>query len=153
MVAAGNDRLFAALCDALGVPELPDDDRFTTNPSRVAHRDELVPLLSARFSSKDVSSWLAELAKAGVPAAPVQDAAQVTEAEQTAALGILQELGGAQIAALPLSADAARVTHRLPPPALGADTAAVLAEAGFSEAEIADLARDGVVRFPTTAVS
>ncbi len=49
MVAAGNDRLFAALCHALDVPELPEDERFTTNPSRVEHRDELVQLLSAPF--------------------------------------------------------------------------------------------------------
>ena len=146
MVAAGNDRLFAALCGALGVPELSDDERFSTNPSRVANRDELVQLLAARFSTNDTAGWLALLAEAGVPAAPVQDAARVAQAEQTAALGILQELGGAQIAGLPLSADAARVTHRLPPPALGADTASVLEEAGFSEEEISRLAREGVVR-------
>ena len=54
MVAAGNDRLFEALCDVLGVPELARDDRFATNPSRVAHRDELVPLLAARFLTRDV---------------------------------------------------------------------------------------------------
>ena len=71
--------------------------RFTTNPSRVENRDELVRLLSARFSTKDVATWIAVLAEAGVPAAPVQDAGQVAEGEQTAALGILQQLeSGAQ---------------------------------------------------------
>jgi crotonobetainyl-CoA:carnitine CoA-transferase CaiB-like acyl-CoA transferase len=148
MVAAGNDRLFAALCHALDVPELPEDERFTTNPSRVANRAELVQLLSERFSTKDAATWLAVLEEAGVPAAPVQDAGQVAEGEQTAALGILQQLGGAHIAALPVSADGARVTHRLPPPALGADSSEVLQEAGYSEEEIADLVSDGVVRLP-----
>ena len=145
MVAAGNDRLFAALCDALDLPELEGDDRFATNPARVEHRDELVPLIAERFTSRDTATWLTALAAAGVPAAPVQDAAQVAEAEQTAALGILQALGPAQITALPLSADGDRALHRRPPPALGADTADVLMETGFSEAEIADLAKDGVV--------
>ncbi len=149
MVAAGNDRLFGALCDALDVPELKDDERFATNPSRVEHRDELVPLLTARFASKDTVTWLAVLAEAGVPAAPVQDTGQVAEAAQTAALGILQALGAVQIAALPLSADGERAFHRTPPPALGADTADVLAEAGLAEEEIADLARDGVIRVAT----
>jgi crotonobetainyl-CoA:carnitine CoA-transferase CaiB-like acyl-CoA transferase len=148
MVAAGNDRLFAALCHALDVPELPHDDRFTTNPSRVEHRDDLVQLLSVRFSTKDAATWLAVLEEAGVPAAPVQDAGQVAEGEQTAALGILQQLGGAHIAALPVSADGARATHRLPPPALGAGSSEVLQEAGYSEEEIAALARDGVIRLP-----
>ena len=148
MVAAGNDRLFEALCDVLGVPELARDERFATNPSRVAHRDELVPLLAARFLTRDADAWLAALAEAGVPAAPVQDAGQVAEAEQTAALGILQELGGVQIPALPMSADGSRAMHRRPPPELGADTESVLAEAGLTADEIADLAREGVVRLP-----
>jgi crotonobetainyl-CoA:carnitine CoA-transferase CaiB-like acyl-CoA transferase len=148
MVAAGNDRLFAALCEALGMPGLSEDERFATNPLRVEHRHELVPLIAARFSSEDTATWLAVLAEAGVPAAPVQDARQVAEAEQTAALGMLQALDEAQIAALPLSGDGERALHRTPPPALGADTADVLAEAGFSEAEISDLATGGVVRLP-----
>ena len=148
MVAAGNDRLFGALCEVLGLPELRADERFATNPARVENRDELVPLLATAFGKKDTADWLAALEAAGVPAAPVQDAGQVAEAEQTAALGILQALGNVRIAALPLSADGERVVHRTPPPGLGAHTAEVLAEAGLSDEEIADLARDGVVRLP-----
>ncbi len=146
MVAAANDRLFAGLCEALAVPELAVDARFATNPLRVEHRDVLVSLLADRFLSNSTDAWLSALAEAGVPAAPVQNAAQVAEAEQTAALGILQELGGVRIPALPVSADGERVAHRAPPPALGADTAAILAEAGYSEREIDELVAAGIVR-------
>ena len=42
MIAGGNDRLFRAICDVLGTPELVDDPRFRTNPDRVVNRDALV---------------------------------------------------------------------------------------------------------------
>src|SRR5262249_26417476 len=45
MIVAGNDKLFAALCGVVDLPELSTDPRFLTNPDRVANRTELVALL------------------------------------------------------------------------------------------------------------
>jgi len=151
MVAAGNDRLFAALAAAVGLPELADDPRFRTNPDRVAHRDELAALLEARFETEPRAAWLERLAAAGVPAAPVQDVSEVAAAEQTQALGIIQELEherlpDLRVPALPVSIDGERVLHLSPPPALGAHTAEVLSELGYSDADISALAADGVVQ-------
>ncbi len=88
-----------------------------------------------------------------MPAAPVQNVAQVAEHAQTAALGMLQAIPHPAVpelrtVAVPVSIDGERVTHRAPPPALGADTEEVLKEAGFTDEETAALARDGVVRLP-----
>ncbi len=151
VVAAGNDRLFAALAAAVGLPELADDPRFETNPDRVAHREELTALLEERFATADRATWLARLGEANVPAAPVQNVAEVAAAEQTEALGILQELShpgipDLRLPALPVSVDGERMLHRSPPPELGADTEAVLAELGFSSEEISALAGSGVVQ-------
>ena len=146
MVAAPNDRLFAALCAALGLPELPGDERFATNQARVAHREELVALLAARFVAEPRAAWVERLAEAGVPAAPVQDVGEVARHEQTAALGLLQDLGPYTTVAPPLSVDGERVIHRGPAPALGAHTAEVLAEAGYAEDEVAALSAAGAVR-------
>lgn len=146
MVVAGNDRLFRTLCDVAGLPELADDPRFATNPLRVANRAQLIPELERRFEVERSEAWLERLRDAGVPAAPVQDVAQVAESEQTQALGILQDLSGFRTVGLPLSADGERVAYPSPPPALGEHSAEILAEAGYSDTEIAELAAAGVTR-------
>jgi crotonobetainyl-CoA:carnitine CoA-transferase CaiB-like acyl-CoA transferase len=150
MVATPNDRLFAALLRAL---DLDEDPRFVTNPERVAHRDEVVALLSARFAEEDVRTWLDRLAEAGVPAAPVNDVAQVAEHAQTRALGLLQPTPHPNAPDLvevapPLSVDGERVPHRSPPPRLGEHTAELLAEAGYSPGEVERLFGAGVVTGP-----
>ena len=149
MVAAGNDRLFAALCHVLERPDLVDDQRFRSNPDRVRNRRELVELVASRLHERDSSDWLERLKAAGVPAAPVADTRDVVEAEQTQALGMLQALEdppGLRLPALPLSFDHERALHRRPPPALGEHTTDILLEAGYSDEEIAVLAEDRVIR-------
>ena len=151
MLAAGNDRQFASLGEVLGRPELALDPRFRTNPDRVQNRDALSSIIAERFRREEAAFWLERLAAAGVPAAPVQDLAEVVADEQTEALELLQPLPhptipDLRLVSLPLSVGGERVPHRAPPPSLGQHSAEVLAEAGYPPDEIDALRERGVIR-------
>jgi crotonobetainyl-CoA:carnitine CoA-transferase CaiB-like acyl-CoA transferase len=148
MVVAGNDRLFARLCDALGAPELAADPRFATNPLRVENRDTLIPLLEARVGPLTTAVALERLRAAGVPASPVNDLAAVAADEQLHASGILQELAGRHLLSPPLTADGERLRYPFAPPLLGEHGTEILREAGFTDDEIDELVRSGAVHAP-----
>ena len=145
MVAAANDRLFRAFCDAAGLPELAADLRFATNPLRVEHREELVAPLARRLTEATTAAWLERLHAAGVPAAPVQDVAEVAAHPQTVALEILERLDGGTSVDPPFALDGERPRYGSPPPLLGEHSAEILGEAGYAADEVERLAAAGVV--------
>ena len=117
-VAAGNDRLFARMCEAVGLPGLPGDARFATNEARVANVDALGARLEAVFASRPADHWIETLRAASVPVGPIN---RVDEAFALAAeLGLepVDESHGVPLIAPPLRLDGDRPPVRRPPPRL-----------------------------------
>jgi crotonobetainyl-CoA:carnitine CoA-transferase CaiB-like acyl-CoA transferase len=86
-IACGSEGLWRALCTAFGWD--PAEDRFATNPQRVANRDELIERIETLFADKPAEHWLALLADAGVPSGKVRSLDDVYGWEQTLSQGLL----------------------------------------------------------------
>ncbi len=127
IVAVGNDRQFARFVDVLGAPHLAHDARFLTNAERVAQRDALVGILSALTAKRSRAELLAELEKAGVPAGPINDVADVFADPQVIARKMRLDFnepgaagGSVPGVRAPIMIDGAPVVAERPSPALGA---------------------------------
>src|SRR5207245_1346292 len=70
-LAIGNDSQWRMFCVTVNRLDLLDDDRFATNPQRVAHRDGLFPILTAHFQTLPVAHWLELLDRASIPCGPI----------------------------------------------------------------------------------
>ncbi|MCA7950909.1 CoA transferase [Burkholderia seminalis] len=145
IVAVGNDGQFRKFVEAGARPELADDERFATNPSRVRHRDTLVPILAEMVKARGKADWIAVLEAAGVPCGPINDLDEVFDNEQVVARGMQVSLPhpcGADVKLVrnPIRMSATPPDARTAPPLLGAQTDDVLREMlGYDEARIAAL--------------
>jgi crotonobetainyl-CoA:carnitine CoA-transferase CaiB-like acyl-CoA transferase len=125
VLAVGNDGQFTRFCEAAGQPAVAREARFSTNPARVAHRQELVPLITGWTLQRDTADWVQRLDRAAVPCSPILDVAQVMAHPHVAARGM--GLPGAAglpdpsppMVAHPMLFDGLRPTASRPPPGLG----------------------------------
>ena len=127
VVAVGNNSQFAGLCKALGRPELAEDERFATNPDRVANRETLVSELQEEIGKRPADEWAEEIRAAGVPSGPVNTLADVFADDHVRGSGILQDIvhasaGPLKMLASPILIDTERLPIRRPPPTLGQHT-------------------------------
>ncbi|KAA0588156.1 CoA transferase (plasmid) [Azospirillum oryzae] len=151
ILAVGNDGQFAKFCTVAGRPELAKDERYATNPARVANRKELVALLEELIRTRDSHDWLSALEQVGVPCGPINDLTAVFEDPQVRARNIHQDLphptqGSVPTVASPIRYSGTPLVHDTAPPTLGQHTDTVLAESlGLSGADIAALRDKGVI--------
>jgi crotonobetainyl-CoA:carnitine CoA-transferase CaiB-like acyl-CoA transferase len=148
-VMCNKDRFWPVFCDALGQPGWATDPRFAGFADRLANRAALTAAIEAVLARRDTAEWVATLS-GRVPVAPVLDVGQALAtpfvAETRAVAAFSRAEGGAPVrmVAPPLRVNGAH--PRLgAAPALGADTDRVLARAGLSAAEVAQLRQKGAI--------
>jgi crotonobetainyl-CoA:carnitine CoA-transferase CaiB-like acyl-CoA transferase len=149
-IAGANDRFWQRLAPALGLPELATDPRFAVNIERVKNRQELEAALEAAIARQDREPLLKTLEEAGVPATPVNTVSQVMEDAQTAARSMIERvvhprLGEIPVVGTPVKFSRMRARVRRAAPQQGEHTDEVLAEHGYSSAEITALRAKKIV--------
>ncbi|TFL10213.1 CoA transferase [Pusillimonas caeni] len=127
MVAAGNDKLFRKLCEAIDLPDLADNPKYRINKDRVVNRVELIDVLTDVFRRAPSAHWFARLDAAGIPNGPIHTVDQVVTHPQVDALGMLQQVSGEdmRLLGLPISFDGARAPLTHVAPGIGKDNASI----------------------------
>ena len=131
ILAVGNDAQFARFCEVAGHAEWARDERFASNPQRVAHRAELIAMIREATLKRTTREWVEALEAAGVPCGPINRIDQVFEDAQVRARGLRIELPHAAAGVVPLVANPIRlsetpVEYRRAPPMLGEHSQQVL---------------------------
>ncbi|MFZ0920831.1 MAG: CaiB/BaiF CoA-transferase family protein [Candidatus Dormiibacterota bacterium] len=151
MVAVGNDTLWQRFAPLIGLPELVDDPRFVSNPQRVANRAQLIPLIEAALATRSSAEWAEDLTRVGIPAGAINSIAAALEHPQVEARNMVlttqhPTAGTLRMTASPIKLSRYTANVRRPPPVLGEHTDEVLGELGYSDADIATLRDEGVIR-------
>ena len=149
-VGCANNALFERLCRALDLEDLLEDPRFADNPSRVKHREALVPQIEAKIARLPKAEVVRKLREANVPVGPINDLHEVFSDPVVRHLGLIAEVdhpvaGRVKAPGIPVRLSGTPASVRRYPPLLGEHTDEVLAEIGYSSEEIAKLRTDGAI--------
>src|SRR3984893_7417819 len=151
VVGVGSEALWKKFVELLEAQAtLGTDLRFLNNALRIDHRADLVSLLQKRFDDRPMSAWLEQLARAGIPAAPINGVPEALSDAQTLARGLIVQLehpslGEVRSIANPVKFSNTPVSYRLPPPLLGEHTAEILQSLGYSSEDAARAAGEAAV--------
>jgi crotonobetainyl-CoA:carnitine CoA-transferase CaiB-like acyl-CoA transferase len=149
-IGAAGGRLLHNLCQVIGLPGLPDDQRFDTLAKRSANRAELNALVADRLRTRTTAEWVDALNQAGVPCGPVYRMDEVFADPQVGHLGMTAPVEHPALGRLDIVRNAVRMsggppTVRAPSPERGGDSTEVLAELGYPAEEIGRLREQGVI--------
>jgi len=152
IIGVANDAIWNRFTEAMGLPELGEDERFDTNLGRVENHEALKPFIQEWTSTREVGDIVSLLTEHGVPACPIYN---LEEAAEDSHIGVAREmtvemdqpgLGRVRLLGNPVKMSETRPSPKGPAPALGGDTEEVLRElVGVSEAEIESLKQMGAL--------
>ncbi|MEQ1419618.1 CaiB/BaiF CoA transferase family protein [Acinetobacter indicus] len=133
IIACGNDQQFLALCDAIGLPEVPKDPRFSRNSGRVMHREEVTQILQQHFYTQPAKTWVDLIHAVKVPVGMINNLQQTLEEEQVLAREMVIQMPHTlredyTSIGSPIKLSKTPVEYKKAPPCLGEDTDNILSQ-------------------------
>ena len=143
-------KFWQGLTQAVGMPELQEDERFKERPGRQKGYDVLHGILAEVFAKDDRDVWIQKLRDQDVPCSPMYNLKEVFEDPQVRHLGMPIEVehptqGKARLAGSPVNLSETPATFDLGAPVLGEHTDEVLSGLGYAKAEIDEMRRQEVL--------
>jgi formyl-CoA transferase len=151
VLAVGNDDQFRRCCVAIGLGQIAEDERFSTNRDRVAQYDELIPILANRLKTCTRQQWIEKLTSVGVPCGAVRDLHEVFTDAQLLWRKMVTTIdhstaGEVRQVASPIKLSDTDGCMRSAPPTLGQHTESVLSkDLGLSRSDLEALRTMGVI--------
>lgn len=149
-IAAGNDKFWQLTCQGIGADEIAEDEKYKTNPGRVANRSELHEKVQPYFLKKTTEEWHKIMIEKGVPCAPALTAAEFFDHPQVTAMDMNPivehtKIGRIQMSGIPIHFEKTPGAVRRAAPCLGEHTNEVLKEIGYSADQIEKLRALGAI--------
>jgi len=92
VIAAGNDKLWRSVCEAVANPALASDPRFLSQELRARNQTTLTEILEPLFARRTASEWIEDMDRRGVPCAPINNYGQILSDPHVAAMGLVRSL-------------------------------------------------------------
>nr|WP_174505963.1 CaiB/BaiF CoA-transferase family protein [Acinetobacter sp. Marseille-Q1620] len=149
IIACGNDTQFIQLCNAIGLPDLPNDPKFTRNADRIKHRTEITSLLSDHFATKPAEEWVKAIHAVKVPVGMINNLEQAFQEPQVIERNMLVQMQHPDrkdltVIGSPIKLSRTPVEYRYAPPKLGQHTDQILQRVITSD-KISELKAKGII--------
>ncbi|MEC1520556.1 CaiB/BaiF CoA-transferase family protein [Neobacillus niacini] len=151
IIAVGNNRQFATLCEVMGISEMAADERFLTNEARVNHKRELTGILENRLQIKPVDEWMELFSQHNIPCGPIAMMDQVFNHPQVLAREMVVEVdhpeaGSVKLVGSPIKLSRTNTKIERHPPIAGEHTVEILQQAGYSQVEIEQFKKNNIIQ-------
>jgi crotonobetainyl-CoA:carnitine CoA-transferase CaiB-like acyl-CoA transferase len=138
------------MCQAIGVDELIDDERFVDSRSRYRNMPLLIDLIDEALAARSRDEWGELFDKAGLIWGPVLGLHEVPQDPQAIELGMFPniehpQMGDYRTVNIPMRFANADVKPQGPSPIVGEHTTQILTNNGYTDAEITALEQSGVI--------